>query len=143
MKRETIEIWGICTRFEKGDDFYRIYLETEQGETMQVSVSEYDVHYEVEVGRHYYAKGEDATDWMGQPALFAEFVDRWGRYCSVCGKRHDEGYYDESTCLYFCSDACLHQYYSDEEIQALQETEDEDGDEYEEDLTLYWTEWYN
>ena len=135
MKTKAIEIWGVCTRFEKGDDFYRIYLETEQGETMQVSVSEWDVHDDVEVGRRYYAKGDDATEAMGQPALFADYFDQWGRYCSVCGKHHEEGYYDESTCFYFCSDECLHQYHTDAEIAELQEDED--------DLVLYWTEWYN
>lgn len=129
---KNVEVWGICTEFLKQDDIYRIYLKDDKGTIFQISVSEYDVEAEIEVGTHYYAKGEDATEIMGQKAVFADFVDRWGRYCSHCGKHHEEGYYSENTFMYFCSEECLNAEYTEEEIQEERESE-----------YLFWTEWYN
>lgn len=130
-----IEFWGICTDYYEQDDVYRITLQDEQGQSYFVSVCDYECHCDVEIGRHYYTKGVDASESMGRPAIFADYVDQWGRYCDHCGRHHEEGYYDESMGVYICSDECLHELYTEDEINALQADED--------DLVLYWTEWYN
>jgi hypothetical protein len=44
-----------------------------------------------------------------------------------------EGYYNESDIKYYCSDECLHEELTQEQIDELQEDED--------NLELYWTEW--
>lgn len=129
-----MEIWGICTDVLKQDDVYRIYLKTDEGTIYQVSAHEMDVHWKIEVGRHYYAKGDDATETMKRPAIFADYVERWGRYCSHCGKHHEEGYYDEGAGLYACCDECLFAL-NKEDLEGLEE-EREDG-------VVFWTEWYN
>lgn len=129
-----MEIWGICTDFLQQDDIYRIYLKTDEGTIYQVSVQDMDVHEKPEIGRHYYAKGDDATETMKKPAIFADYVDRWGRYCSHCGKHHEEGYYDEGAGLYACSDECLFALNKDD-LEGLEE-EREEG-------IVFWTEWYN
>lgn len=137
-----IEIWGVCTSFETGDDFYRINLKTEDGEIIQVSVSEYDVHWDIEVGKHYYAKGDDATEIFGRPAMFADYVDRWGRYCDHCGKHHEEGWWIGEY-YYACSDECAIALYDGDKDAFQADLALLDDDETFDDAVTYWTEWYN
>ena len=134
-----MEIWGICTDFLQQDDIYRIYLKTDEGTIYQVSVQDMDVHEKPEIGRHYYAKGDDATETMKKPAIFADYVDRWGRYCDHCGKHHTEGYYVNED-MYACSDECGYALCGGE--KQFRETIwlDEDG-ELDENSPTYWTEW--
>ncbi len=58
-----------------------------------------------------------------------ELYDHGLRVCSVCNTVMDAGYYVEGP-EYFCSDACLHTRYTDEEYQQM----------YEDDVA-YYTEW--
>ena len=54
------------------------------------------------------------------------------RYCKICGKEMKEGYYNEDTMEYYCSENCLHHDYSEEEYLDLYD--DGNGD-------FYWTTW--
>jgi hypothetical protein len=127
-----MEIYGICTDIWHQDDVKRIFLKDDDGLITQVSTHIDFICCNIEIGGHYYAKGEDATERMGRPALFADYVGDWGRICSHCGKHHEEGYYSENTCLYACCDECLDALYTEEEIEEEREAE-----------WLFWTEWYN
>jgi predicted CXXCH cytochrome family protein len=53
------------------------------------------------------------------------------RRCSECNNRMNEGYCIESGLAYYCSSACLHKHYTEEEWNEL----------YTEDGDSYWTEW--
>lgn len=137
--KKTIEIWGICTRLVQQDDIYRIYLTDDNGTTYQVSVSEYDVNCDLEVGRHYYASGEDATEVMERPAVFASYVDEWGRYCWHCGKHHEEGFWIGEH-EYACSEECAIA------LMGGKAEFDEAMAEYDDDADynpICWVEWYN
>ena len=52
------------------------------------------------------------------------------RFCTCCGKLMDEGFVIEDGKEYFCTDECLHKYYSEQEYNEM----------YEKDLA-YWTIW--
>lgn len=53
------------------------------------------------------------------------------RKCSICGKPMTEGYCYEGGLMYFCSDECLHQQFTDAEWEEL----------YSDDGDSYWTSW--
>lgn len=53
------------------------------------------------------------------------------RKCTVCGESILEGYCIHDGEEYFCSDDCLHAYYSEEEYEELCELDE-----------AYWTTWY-
>ena len=58
------------------------------------------------------------------------------RTCDVCEAKMVEGYLDEESCEYFCSDKCLDVTYPGQSIvQAAMSDEDL------EESTLYWTAW--
>lgn len=130
-----IEIYGVCTEVVRQDDVYRITLKDDEGKTYKVSASEYDVHWEILVGRHYYVHGTDEGD-LG---VFGTYVDRWGRYCDHCGKHHTEGYYVNED-MYACSDECGYALCGGEKQFRATIWLDEDG-ELDENSPTYWTEW--
>ena len=53
------------------------------------------------------------------------------RICSVCGKEMSEGYFNEDSEEYYCSDECLHKVMTEEEYRQC----------YEEGF-MFWTQWY-
>lgn len=55
------------------------------------------------------------------------------RRCSICGKPMAEGYCYEGGLMYFCSDKCLHERFTDAEWEAL----------YTDDGDSYWTTWHD
>ena len=54
------------------------------------------------------------------------------RECSICGAPMQEGYVYDGGLAYYCSPACLHHDFTDEEWEAL----------YSEDGDSYWTDWF-
>ena len=56
---------------------------------------------------------------------------RWKCLCTACGKHMQDGYCINDGDEYFCSDDCLHAYYSEEEYEQLCEQD-----------AGYWTTWY-
>ena len=54
------------------------------------------------------------------------------RICSACGKPMTSGYCIHDGEEYYCSDECLHEYFSEEEYLALYDKGEGDS---------YWTEW--
>lgn len=125
--RLTIELWGICTSLEPHGDkgHFTMTIEEEDGVRHSSLVHPRDASCDLVVGRHYYLKGEMFTQ-----GIIADEVEMWGRYCDVCGKRHDEGYFLEDTLLqYACSEECL-----EELIKCSGKPEEEQ--------ICSWNEWY-
>jgi hypothetical protein len=58
------------------------------------------------------------------------------RTCDVCKEVMHEGYLEEETLEYFCSDKCL-----DETYPGQSERQANMSDDDLEDATLYWTSW--
>ena len=134
METRETEIWGICTDFTRAQDNWSITLCDDAGNEYVILVHDSKVDADIECGKHLYARGNQLCEGESghKPFIFANCVDRWGRYCSHCGQHHEEGYYSENTGIYACSDECLNAMYTQEEI------EEERAFEW-----LFWTEWYN
>ena len=67
-----------------------------------------------------------------------EFLEEQGiesRICSNCDHLMIEGYIVDEGNEYFCSDKCMKEFYSEEELAELLEGADED------DTSIYWTDW--
>lgn len=128
---QMIKTWGVCTSYERAKDLWSITLKDEDGKEFTYVISDMQVNCDVELGRHYFAIGEQC-----KASILGTCMEEWGRYCDHCGKHHEEGYYSENTGMYFCSEECLRAEYTQEEIDAEMVDEDGNGD-------LYWTEWYN
>lgn len=131
METNNIELYGTITKFVRLDeDTILLYVTEKDTDTeWKVLAMAEKVDCEPEEGLHVYIKGETGVQRHG---IFADYVDRWGRICSHCGKHHEEGYYSENTGEYACSDECLHKLFTEEEREEERERE-----------WLFWTEWYN
>lgn len=131
-EKKAVELYGVVTKIDElfGHEYIFRFIEDKTGIEWQVAVSEKDVNTELEIGLHVFVQG--TTTILCKNAVIATYVGEWGRICSHCGKHHEDGYYSENTGLYACSDECLHELYTEEEI-----TEEREYD------WLFWTEWYN
>ena len=121
------EVYGVCLAISKQNE-KQILLCDDNHKATEVAIN-HDWGIEVEEGTHYCAIGEEVEE-QGRTILKADYFDQWGRYCSHCGKHHTEGYYSENTGLYACSDECLNELYTEQEIEEEREYE-----------WLFWTEW--
>lgn len=93
-------------------------------------------HLDMEDGDHVSANGLEVADGV----LLATNVDEWGRYCSVCGKWHTEGYYiDEMN--YACSEECALHYYGGNRKEFEAELALLDDPETAYQACICWTEW--
>lgn len=61
---------------------------------------------------------------------YDELSEEEYRICTVCGRKMVEGYIVEENGEYFCSDDCLHAYYSEQEYKEMCEED-----------RAYWTQW--
>lgn len=128
---KSIELYGwvkdITTHEFEVTKKHTFTLVTENGAEFFVQVLDNNLCYDLNTEDYFHVKGVE--DEFG---IVAGYVDRWGRFCSYCGKHHTEGYYIEGGCEYACSDDCLlglyHGVYKDME----RDIENED---------TFWTEW--
>ena len=78
---------------------------------------------------------KNAVEKSKIPVMLCEHVveicEEEYRICTACGEPMQEGYCINDGDEYFCTDDCLHSYYSEEEYAALCE-----------DDCAYWTQWY-
>jgi hypothetical protein len=134
MKKE-IELYGVVTAIQSLEvEYYFTIKEDGTDKEYNVLVSEDNLDWELTEGGHYYVSGEFSLD-----VIVADYVDRWGRYCSHCGKHHEEGYWIGEH-EYACSDECAIA------ILGGKEQFDEAMNEYEDDANynpICWVEWYN
>ena len=138
--KKSIELWGIvsdCRECAKIDNLvknYRFTITTDDGEKYNAFAIEPNMLYDLEDGKHIYAKGviEDGV-------FVAGYVDRWGRYCDHCGKHHEEGYWIGEY-EYACSEECAIA------LMGGKAEFDEAVAEYDDDANynpICWVEWYN
>lgn len=136
------EFYGDCCN--KGCKFYngklcqsfRLYNEEFANDFVVVIVTaDTNVDWDIENGNHLYVSGE----MNEQGEVIAEYVDRWGRYCSHCGKHHEEGYWIDEY-QYACSEECaIALLGSKEALDKAKEEYDDDADY----NPICWVEWYN
>lgn len=134
MNVQEIEIWGICVKHQRNEDNWLIVLKDDDGIEHNIQVNEANIHEDIELGRHYYASGNALCEQNGISTIFADYLDQWGRYCSHCGKHHEEGYWVYEY-YYACSRECAISLCGSEEEFIGSFALDEDA--------TCWTEWYN
>ena len=136
-----IEIYGVCTNYKFIEDVIFATIQDENGTLYKVFIDEKDVDAEIEEGKHYCVIGEEGNviDWDKAHIIHARYFDNWGRYCSHCGKHHEEGYWIGEY-EYACSDECAIA------LMGGKEAFDEAKNEYDDDANynpICWVEWYN
>ena len=140
MNKDNICVFGVVSDYVRGlkaskvNDKWSVVkmhfftLADDKGNKYDTKVLDENCLWDVENGMHICASGSINE----QGTFIAGYVDRWGRYCSYCGKHHTEGYHIEGGGEYACSYDCLlglyHGVYKDME----RDIESED---------TYWTEW--
>ena len=140
------EICGICSDYQRGMRAFKrgmgwglvathhFKLTDDDNNVYDVRVDDDCAEWDIKNGAHLYAEGV-----LENGVLNATYVDRWGRYCSHCGKHHEEGYWINEH-EYACSDECAIA------ILGGKEQFDEAMNEYEDDADynpICWVEWYN
>jgi hypothetical protein len=132
MDTRKFHIKGICIECRRVDNLWIVKMNDEENQNYMVFVEDYDLHCDLVVGERFYAWGERANNIQrdGSLVVYAEHMERWGRYCSHCGKWHEEGYYSEHTGDYACSKECLSELFLQEDIEEQME-----------DDSLFWADW--
>lgn len=141
MEKSITELWGVVAKVESMGGCYLITIRQDQtNDIWEILVDSNKMEVDrgdIEVGKHIYANGTKAE--CAKNGLFCQYIDRWGRYCSHCGKHHDEGYWIGEH-EYACSDECAIA------LMGGKEQFDEAMNEYD-DYANYnpicWVEWYN
>ena len=134
---ERITIYGTLESFEQisPEDYSLVIKEYESGKEWQIVATRWDVFEDLQLFHHYRCTGVKTLN-----GLTAEEVDRWGRYCDVCGKWHTEGYYVLED-GYACDEACAVALYNGDWNAFRADLALLDDPETEEEAPTYWTEW--
>lgn len=135
--KERITIYGILESFKEitSEAYLLVIKEYGSDKEWQVVVNRWNVFEDLQLFHHYYASGVKALN-----GIIADEVDRWGRYCDVCGKWHTEGYYVFEN-NYACSENCAVDLYHGDwnafkaDLALLDDPETCDN------APTYWTEW--
>lgn len=135
--KERITIYGTLKSYEQisPEDYLLVIKEWNTAKEWEVVASKYQVYEDLAENGHYYASGVKALG-----GIIADEVDRWGRYCDVCGKWMTEGYY-VLECSYACSEECAVDLYRGDwnafkaDLALLDDSETCDN------APTYWTEW--
>jgi hypothetical protein len=140
METKVITIYGevsnITDKTESSREYTAFDITTEEGKTYEVLVRDKDIEYWLEENHRYYARGFEIAE--GKVVAFD--VDRWGRYCDVCGKWHIEGYWvDEMN--YACSEECALTFYGGDKEAFQADLALLDNPETADRAYTYWTEW--
>lgn len=135
--KERITIYGILKSYEQisPEDYLLVIKEWNTAKEWEVVASKYQVYEDLVENGHYYASGVKALG-----GIIADEVDRWGRYCDVCGKWMTEGYYVlESS--YACSEECAVDLYRGDWNAFKADLALLDFPETCDNAPTYWTEW--
>lgn len=137
MNAERILIYGVLDRFVdiNGRDYLLIIKEWKTGKEWEVVVNDKVLFEDLVEGNHYYARG---VKCLG--GIIADEVERWGRYCDVCGKWHTEGYY-VGEYEYACSEDCAIALYNGDANAFRADLALLDDPETADNAPTYWTEW--
>lgn len=135
--KERITIYGTLKSFEQisPEAYLLVIKEWQSGKEWEVVASRWNVYENLVENGHCYASGVKALG-----GIIADEVDRWGRYCDVCGKWHTEGYY-VGEYNYACSEECAVALYGGDwnafkaDLALLDDPETCDY------APTYWTEW--
>ena len=145
MKKETKEIYGVIGNVEKhqpcytdAKTFFFTITDDEDNKKWDVIVSAEAIHWQFDNDnhKHYYVRGIQ----LDEKTILATYVDRWGRYCDICGKHHVEGYF-VGEWEYACSEECAIALYDGDENAFRADLALLDDDETADDAPTYWTEW--
>lgn len=105
MEQNTIELYGVIGKVE--------YLHA-HGVSVTLIEDETNIEWEVVIvdkwvdsdylkeGFHVVAGGRKG---YAKNQIFADYFERWGRYCNHCGKHHVEGFWINEH-SYACSEEC-------------------------------------
>lgn len=134
---ERITIYGTLERFVQisPEDYALIIKEDRTDWEWQIVASRYEIYEDLIEGHRYRCTGVKTLN-----GLTADEVDRWGRYCDVCGKWHTEGYYVLED-GYACSENCAVDLYHGDWNAFRADLALLDDPETEEEAPTYWTEW--
>jgi hypothetical protein len=134
---ERITIYGTLKSFEQisPEDYLLVIKEWQSGEECEVVARKYEIYEDLVENRHYYASGVKVLN-----GIIADEVDRWGRYCDVCGKWHTEGYY-VGEYEYACSEDCAIALYNGDANAFRADLALLDDPETCDNAPTYWTEW--
>lgn len=127
---------GVSTLYINRRTYHAFTLNCAEMGIYKVYVRHEDTEWDIEDDGHYWASGMEIADGL----MIATSVDRWGRYCDVCGKWHTEGYY-VGEYNYACSEECAVDLYHGDwnafkaDLALLDDPDTCDN------APTYWTEW--
>jgi hypothetical protein len=134
---ERITIYGTLVSFVQTfpEDYCLIIREEKTGDEWKIVASKYEIYEDLVEGHHYRCTGVRTLN-----GVIADEIDRWGRYCDVCGKWHTEGYYVLEN-DYACSEECAAVLYDGDWNALKADLALLDFPDTCDNAPTYWTEW--